>query len=84
MLIHALMCWLSWTTWCFEIKFSSNVMRPLMISDYKVRFCENIQYQWLENYIQFDANYLKMPIKQDSKSWHQFIQQTPHTLLDSL
>ncbi len=38
-------------------------------------------YQMAENYIQFDANYLKMPIKQDSKSWYQFIQQTPHILL---
>lgn len=31
--------------------------------------------------MQFDANYLKIQIKQDKKSWHQFIQNTPHNLL---
>lgn len=49
--------------------------------DYKVRFCEQIEYQASENYVQFDASYLQLPIKQDAQSWYQFIQQTPQNLL---
>lgn len=80
MLIHALMCWLVGQRVILnQIQLKCDA--PTDDIDYKVRFCENIQYQMAENYIQFDANYLKMPIKQDSKSWYQFIQQTPHILL---
>ena len=80
MLIHALMCWLiGQRVILHQIQLKCDA--PTNDIDYKVRFCENIQYQMTENYIQFDANYLKIPIKQDRKSWYQFIQQTPHILL---
>src|SRR5690606_41573860 len=54
---------------------------PLDDFDYRVRFCEQIEYQANENYVQFDASYLQLPIKQDAQSWYQFIQPTPHNLL---
>ena len=80
MLIHGLMCWLSGQRVLLnqiQLKCDS----PLDDQDYKVRFCENIQYNSNENYIQFDANYLNIQIKQDQQSWYQFIQQTPQNLL---
>lgn len=80
MLIHALMCWLSGQ----RVVLNQIQLRcdpPIDDRDYKVRFCENMQYQMAENYIQFDANYLNISFKHDLKSWYQFIQQTPHILL---
>ena len=80
MLIHGLMCWLSGQRVLLnqiQLKCDS----PIDDQDYKVRFCENIQYNSNDNYIQFDANYLNIQIKQDQQSWYQFIQQTPQNLL---
>ena len=80
MLIHGLMCWLSGHRVLLnQIQLKCN--SPIDDQDYKVRFCENIQYNSNENYIQFDANYLNIQIKQDQQSWYQFIQQTPQNLL---
>lgn len=78
--IHGLMCWLSRQR-VFIQQIQLKCDAPLDDHDYKVRFCENIQYNSDENYIQFDANYLNITIKQDSSSWHQFIQNTPQNLL---
>lgn len=80
MLIHALMYWLVGQRVSLN-QIQLKCEAPVDDGDYKVRFCENIHYQMPENYIQFDANYLKLPIKQDPQSWYQFIQQTPHILL---
>lgn len=80
MLIHGLMCWLSGQRVLLK-QIQLKCDAPLDDQDYKVRFCENIQYNSSENYIQFDANYLKIQIKQDQQSWYRFIQQTPHNLL---
>lgn len=74
------MCWLSGQRILLkQIQLKCNA--PLDDQDYKVRFCEDIQYNSNENYIQFDANYLNIPIKQDTQSWYRFIQQTPQNLL---
>lgn len=80
MLIHGLICWLSGQRLIIN-KIQLKCAAPLDDHDYKVRFCENIQYDSNENYLQFDANYLKIPIKQDQKSWYKFIRQTPENLL---
>ena len=80
MLIHGLMCWLSGQRVLLK-QIQLKCDAPLDDQDYKVRFCEKIQYNSSENYIQFDANYLKIQIKQDQQSWYRFIQQTPHNLL---
>ena len=80
MLVHGLMCWLSGQRIvlnCIQLKCHA----PADDSDYKIRFCDDIQYNTDENYIQFDANYLNIAIKQDKKSWYQFIQHTPYNLL---
>ena len=80
MLVHGLMCWLSGQ----RIVLNSIQLKchaPTDDSDYKIRFCDDIQYNTDENYIQFDANYLNIAIKQDKKSWYQFIQHTPYNLL---
>ena len=80
MLIHGLMCWLTKQRVLLK-QIQLKCDAPLDDQDYKVRFCENIQYNTDENYVQFDANYLNIQIKQDQKSWHQFIKNTPHNLL---
>lgn len=80
MLIHGMMCWL-----CGQRVVLNRIQlkcdAPEDDNDYKVRFCDDIQYFAEENYIQFDASYLDIAIKQDKKSWHQFIQHTPYNLL---
>jgi AraC-like DNA-binding protein len=79
-LIHGLMCWLSrQRILIHQIQLKCDV--PQDDQDYKVRFCEHIQYNSQENYIQFDANYLNIPIKHDAQSWQHFIQNTPQNLL---
>ncbi|AWL29394.1 AraC family transcriptional regulator [Acinetobacter defluvii] len=80
MLIHGLICWLSGQRLIIN-KIQLKCTTPLDDHDYKVRFCENIQYHADENYIQFDASYLKITIKQDQKSWYKFIRNTPENLL---
>ena len=80
MLIHAVMCWLSGQRVILN-QIQLKCAAPENDQDYKVRFCENIQYQCSHNYIQFDASYLNLAIKQDQRSWYQFLQQTPENLL---
>ena len=80
MLIHSLLCWLSGQRILLN-QIQLKCAAPLEDFDYKVRFCEQIEYQASENYIQFDAAYLHLPVKQDQNSWYQFIQRTPDNLL---
>lgn len=80
MLIHTLLCWLSGQRILLN-QMQFKCPKPYDDLDYKVRFCEQIEYDTEENYIQFDAAYLQLPIRQDHHSWYQFIQQTPHNLL---
>lgn len=80
MLIHSLICWL--TGQRIQLKqIQLKCTSPEDDSDYKVRFCEQIKYDADENYLQFDANYLNLQIKQDYQSWKKFILQTPYNLL---
>lgn len=80
MLVHGLMCWLSGQRIVLN-RIQLKCRPPADDSDYRTRFCDDIQYAADENYIQFDAGYLNIPMKQDKKSWHQFIQHTPYNLL---
>lgn len=80
MLIHGMMCWLCGQRVMLN-RIQLKCAEPEDDSDYKVRFCDDIQYHAEENYIQFDASYLNIAIKQDKKSWHQFIRHTPYNLL---
>lgn len=80
MLVHSLICWL--TGQRIQLKqIQLKCTSPEDDSDYKVRFCEQIKYDANENYLQFDANYLNLQIKQDHQSWKIFIRQTPYNLL---
>lgn len=80
MLIHSIMCWLTGQRILIQ-KIQLKCPPPINDHDYKIRFCEQIHYHADENYLQFDANYLKIKIKQNTESWYQFIRQTPHNLL---
>ena len=80
MLIHGLMCWLTGQRVSLN-KMELRCDPPTDDLDYRVRFCEDIQYQAAENYIQFDAIWLNSIIKQDRASWYKFIQSTPQSLL---
>ena len=80
MLIHGMMCWLCGQRVVLN-RIQLKCAAPEDDNDYKVRFCDDIQYHAEENYIQFDASYLDIAMKQDKKSWHQFIQHTPYNLL---
>lgn len=80
MLIHSLMCWLSGQRIPL-LQIQLKCAAPIDDNDYKIRFCQQIHYQADENYLQFDANYLNLSIKQDQKSWYAFIRQTPYNLL---
>ena len=80
MLIHSLMCWLADQRILLK-QLQLKCTAPDDDQDYRVRFCENITYQTDENYLQFDANYLNIPIKRDQKSWYAFIKNSPENLL---
>lgn len=80
MLIHTLMCWLA----SQRIPLNSIQLKcekPLTDEDYRIRFCSNIAYSTQQNVVEFDRDYLNIKIKQDKKSWYEFISQTPHNLL---
>ena len=55
------MCWLR--TSVFFQKMTFKCHQPVEIQDYRVRFCEDIQFNADQNRIEFDANYLKHKIK---------------------
>ncbi|MGB5885842.1 MAG: AraC family transcriptional regulator [Acinetobacter venetianus] len=80
MLVHSLMCWLSDQ----RIAFQSMTFRchpPVEIQDYRVRFCEDIQFNAEQNKIEFDAHYLKHKIKKDKQALKDFQSQTPYNLI---
>lgn len=62
MLVHSLMCWLSDQRIALQ-KMSFKCHQPVEIQDYRIRFCENIQFHATQNCIEFDAHYLKHKIK---------------------
>lgn len=80
MLLHSLMCWLSGQR--IHLAFMQvKASIPIAHQDYQTRFCSDIRYQSRLNSLAFDAQYLKLPIKQDAASRYQFLQGTPHNLL---
>jgi len=80
MLIHSLLCWLADQRIILN-HIQLKCPQPYNDQDYRVRFCDQIQYNADHHYIQFDANYLDIQIKRDQKSWYHFIQNTPENLL---
>ncbi|ESK54165.1 hypothetical protein F990_02935 [Acinetobacter tjernbergiae DSM 14971 = CIP 107465] len=80
MLVHSLMCWLSDQRIPFQ-KMTFKCHQPAEIQDYRVRFCEDIQFNADQNLIEFDANYLKHKIKKDKQALNDFLRQTPYNLI---
>ncbi|MCH7340525.1 AraC family transcriptional regulator [Acinetobacter higginsii] len=80
MLVHSLMCWLSDQRIGFH-KMSFRCHPPVEIQDYRVRFCENIQFNAEQNQIEFDAHYLKHKIKKDKQALKDFLKHTPYNLI---
>ncbi|VXA54751.1 AraC family transcriptional regulator [Acinetobacter proteolyticus] len=80
MLVHSLMCWLSDQRIGFH-KMSFRCHSPVEIQDYRVRFCENIQFNAEQNQIEFDAHYLKHKIKKDKQALNDFLRHTPYNLI---
>lgn len=80
MLIHSLMCWLTGQRIVLH-QIQLKCATPNEIRDYQVRFSEQMSFNASDNAVQFDATALNIVIKQDLKSWSQFIQDTPHNLL---
>ncbi|MBP8005707.1 MAG: AraC family transcriptional regulator [Acinetobacter sp.] len=80
MLVHSLMCWLSDQRINFH-KMTFKCHQPVEIQDYRVRFCENIQFNAEQNRIEFDAHYLKHKIKKDKNALKDFLKHTPYNLI---
>lgn len=80
MLVHSLMCWLSDQRIGFH-KMSFRCHPPVELQDYRVRFCENIQFNAEQNQIEFDAHYLKHKIKKDKQALKDFLKHTPYNLI---
>lgn len=80
MLIHGLLCWLAGQRIPLQ-QIQLKCQPPLDDQDYRVRFCDNIDYLADENRISFDADFLAIKIKQDRQTWYEFMRHTPHNLL---
>lgn len=80
MLVHSLMCWLSDQRIAFQ-RMTFKCHQPIEIQDYRVRFCEDIQFNADENRIEFDAHYLKHKIKKDKQALNDFLKHTPYNLI---
>jgi AraC-like DNA-binding protein len=80
MLLHSLMCWLSGQR-IRLVSMQVKAAMPAAHQDYQTRFCSDIRYHSNQHALAFDASYLKLPIKQDLASRHQFLQGTPYNLL---
>ncbi|MFC1394255.1 AraC family transcriptional regulator [Acinetobacter junii] len=80
MLVHSLMCWLSDQRISFH-RMSFRCHQPVEIQDYRVRFCENIEFNAEHNKIEFDAHYLKHKIKKDKQALNEFLKHAPYNLI---
>ena len=80
MLVHSLMCWLSDQRTHFQ-KMTFKCHQPVEIQDYRVRFCENLQFDAEINRIEFDAHYLRHKIKKDKQALNDFLKHTPYNLI---
>ena len=80
MLVHSLMCWLSDQRISFH-RMSFRCHQPVEIQDYRVRFCENIEFSAEQNKIEFDAHYLKHKIKKDKQALNEFLKHAPYNLI---
>ena len=74
------MCWLSDQRISFH-RMSFRCHQPVEIQYYRVRFCENIEFNAEQNKIEFDAHYLKHKIKKDKQALNEFLKHAPYNLI---
>ncbi|KQB54354.1 AraC family transcriptional regulator [Pseudomonas endophytica] len=79
-LVHGLLCWLGNRR--IPIKeLSFRASRPLDDSDYRMRFCEDIQFDAAITMIRFDRTFLDLKVVQNKASLSTFLKESPASLL---
>lgn len=79
-LVHGLLCWLGNRRIPIkELCFRPN--RPLDDSDYRMRFCEEIQFGAPVTMIRFERSFLSLKIAQNKASLSTFLKESPASLL---
>ena len=79
-LVHGLLCWLGNRRIPIkELCFKPN--RPLDDSDYRMRFCEEIQFGAPVSMIRFDRTFLSLKVAQNKASLSAFLKESPASLL---
>jgi AraC-like DNA-binding protein len=79
-LVHGLSCWLVNQRIPLQ-KLSFRVPKPDDESDYRMRFCENIQYDASTTVVSFDKKFLDMKIAQSTTTLRGFLKESPASLL---
>lgn len=79
-LVHGLLCWLGNRR--IPIKeLSFKASRPIDDSDYRMRFCEDIQFDAAITMIRFDRAFLDLKVVQNKASLSTFLKESPASLL---
>jgi len=79
-LVHGLSCWLVNQRIPLH-KLSFRASRPEDQSDYRMRFCEDIDYDASETWLCFDKKFLEMKIAQSTDTLGTFLKESPGCLL---
>ncbi|MGF6317759.1 AraC family transcriptional regulator [Pseudomonas frederiksbergensis] len=79
-LVHGLSCWLVNQRIPLQ-KLSFSAPKPDDESDYRMRFCENIQYDASTTAVSFDKKFLDMKIAQSTATLRGFLKESPASLL---
>ncbi|VVP17608.1 putative HTH-type transcriptional regulator [Pseudomonas fluorescens] len=79
-LVHGLSCWLVNQRIPLQ-KLSFRAPKPVDESDYRMRFCEDIQYDAPTTFVSFDKKFLDMKIAQSTTTISGFLKESPASLL---
>lgn len=79
-LVHGLLCWLGNRRIPIQA-LAFRPARPADDSDYRMRFCENIQFGAARTVARFDRSFLNLDVQQTSATLSAFLRESPGTLL---
>ncbi|MCW2271519.1 HTH-type transcriptional regulator VirS [compost metagenome] len=79
-LVHGLLCWLGNRRIPLQA-LSFRTPRPNDDSDYRMRFCEHIEFGAPVTLVRFDASFLKLKVAQSHESLATFLRESPASLL---
>lgn len=79
-LVHGLLCWLA-NRRIPILKLCFRPPRPADDSDYRMRFCEEIQFGMSSSLVRFDRSYLNLKVVQTSATMSTFMKESPASLL---